>query len=203
MKILGNVESFHFIYTKLTEGLIVELKIAFIMSIFLTSPILFIQTYKFLEPGLYEEEKKTVLRYMFFPPLLFLLGMMVVYLIVIPVTWKFFINFRDITTTSNSVPIVLKAKISEYIELVLELFIGFGLAFQLPMIILVLAKFGFVCCNQLKSFRRYAIVLIFILSAVLTPPDILSQLILALPLILLYEISILFCHFTQNQKHRP
>ena len=191
-KLSKNPENFHFIYTKLTEGFITELKISFIFSFFLTSPVIFFQLYRFLEPGLYKNEKKVLLPYIFFPPVLFLIGIVLVYFIVMPITWKFFIGFQNIDL-KNGVKIILEAKISEYIDLILELFIGFGLAFQLPILLIMLTRLDIINYNQLKKFRRYAIVLIFILAAILTPPDVFSQLILALPLVLLYEISILLC----------
>lgn len=191
-KLSKHPENFHFIYTKLTEGFMTELKISFISSLFLTSPVIFFQLYKFLEPGLYKNEKKVFLPYIFFPPILFIMGILIVYFIVMPITWKFFIGFQNIDI-KNGVTVILEAKISEYIDLILELFIGFGLAFQLPILLIMLTKLGIINYTQLKKFRRYAIVLIFILAAILTPPDVFSQLILALPLVLLYEISILLC----------
>ena len=191
-KISNDSKNFHFIYTKLTEGFMIELKISFISSLFLTSPIIFFQLYKFLEPGLYKNEKKALVPYIFFPPVLFITGILIVYFIVMPITWRFFIGFQNLDI-KNGVPIILEAKISEYIDLILELFIGFGLAFQLPILLIMLTKLNIINYTQLKKFRRYAIVLIFILAAILTPPDIFSQLILALPLVLLYEISIMLC----------
>ena len=184
--------NFHFIYTKLTEGFMTELKISFISSLFLCSPIFFYQLYKFLEPGLYKKEKKVVMPYIFFPPMLFLIGVLLVYFVVMPITWRFFISFQDITP-KHGIPIILEAKISEYVDLIVELFIGFGLAFQLPILLVMLTKLKIINYHQLKKFRRYSIVLIFILAAILTPPDVISQVILALPLVLLYEISILLC----------
>ncbi len=188
----GDYGNFHFIYTKLTEGFMTELKISFISSFFLCSPIFFYQLYKFLEPGLYRDEKKTIMPYIFFPPLLFLIGVLLVYFIVMPITWKFFISFQNINP-KNGIPIILEAKVSEYVDLVVELFIGFGLAFQLPILLMMLTKLKIINYLQLKKFRRYAVVLIFILAAILTPPDVISQVILALPLVLLYEISIFLC----------
>lgn len=191
-KLSEDYGNFHFIYTKLTEGFIAELKISFISSLFLCSPIFFYQLYKFLEPGLYKDEKKIIMLYIFFPPVLFLIGVVLVYFIIMPITWKFFVSFQNISAR-NGTSIILEAKISEYVDLIVELFIGFGLAFQLPIILVMLTKLRIITYMQLKSFRRYSIVLIFILAAILTPPDVISQVILALPLVLLYEISIFLC----------
>ena len=192
VKLTASNTGFHFIYTKLTEGFITELKIAFIFGFFLTSPIFFYHLYKFLAPGLYKYEKKIIAPYLFFPPILFLTGVLVVYFIVIPVTWKFFISFQNLTP-ENGVMIKLEAKISEYVDLIVELFMGFGIAFQLPILLIMLTKLKIITASQLVQFRRYSIVLIFIVAAILTPPDVFSQIILALPLTLLYEISIFCC----------
>ena len=183
----------HFIYTKLTEGFMTELKISFISSFFFCSPFIVYQLYKFLEPGLYQDEKKIIIPYLFLSPLLFLLGVLLVYFVVMPITWKFFMSFQNIKPQNDGMSIILEARISEYIDLIIELFMGFGLAFQLPILLLILTKLQIINYEQLRKFRRYAVVLIFILAAILTPPDVISQIILALPLVLLYEISILLC----------
>ena len=191
-KISKNYEHFRFIYTKLTEGFMTELKISFISSLFFTSPIFFFQLYKFFEPGLYKNEKKLIFPYIFFPPMLFLIGIILVYFVVMPITWEFFTSFQNIKP-KNGIPIILEAKVSEYIDLIVELFIGFGLAFQLPILLVMLTKLNIINFYQLKKFRRYSVVLNFIAAAILTPPDVISQLVLALPLIILYEISLFLC----------
>jgi sec-independent protein translocase protein TatC len=197
-KLTMHDKNFHFIYTKLTEGFITELKIAFVSGLFFTSPFFFFQLYRFLAPGLYKHEKSVIAPYIFFPPILFATGVVLVYFVVIPITWRFFLSFQ--TTTTNAIPIRLEAKVSEYIDLIIELFIGFGIAFQLPIVLILLTKLQIISYKNLISFRRYAIVLIFIASAILTPPDVLSQLILAVPLMLLYEISIFCCKKTKTIK---
>ena len=192
VNILKDGEKLYFIYTKLTECFATELKIALVLALLCTTPIFFFQLYQFIKPGLYESEKKIILQCMFISPLLFLTGIVLVYFIIIPITWKFFISFNNIQL-QNSIPVALEAKVSEYIDLVIELCIGFGLAFQLPIVLLILVKFNILHHYQLKRCRRYAIVLIFIIAAILTPPDVVSQLILAIPLIVLYEIFLLLC----------
>ena len=192
IKLTANNTDFHFIYTKLTEGFMTELKIAFIFSLFFTFPVFFYHLYKFLAPALYKHEKSMLIPYLFFSPILFLTGIFIVYFIVMPITWKFFISFQNLTP-ENGVIIRLEAKISEYIDLIIELFTGFGIAFQLPIILIMLTKLKIITVSQLVKFRRYSVVLIFIIAAILTPPDVLSQITLALPLMLLYEISILCC----------
>lgn len=182
--------NFKFIYTKLTEAFITECKIAIVFAILISTPVIFYQIYMFLAPGLYKNERKAVLPFLFLSPLLFLLGIAIVYYIVMPISWRFFLSFQE---NSSVFSLNLEAKISEYIELVTELFLAFGLAFQLPIFTTLLVKFQLVTINNLCKSRRYVIVIIFILAAIFTPPDVISQILLALPLILLYEVSILFC----------
>jgi sec-independent protein translocase protein TatC len=189
-KLTANDPSFHFIYTKLTEGFVTEIKISFVVALFLTSPVFFFQLYKFLAPGLYKNEKRVLMPYLFFPPILFFMGMLLVYFVVMPITWKFFLSFQNL---SSSVPIRLEAKVSEYVDLIVDLFISFGIAFQLPILLVMLVKLKIITTHQLIKSRRYSVVLIFVIAAVLTPPDVFSQIILALPLMLLYEISIFCC----------
>ena len=190
---------FKFIYTKLTEAFITEFKVAIVAGIFLAMPLIFYQVYMFFAPGLYKEERKSVIPYLFFSPLLFLLGMIVVYFVVMPISWRFFLSFQSKDTV---LPLSLEAKISEYIELVTDLFLAFGLAFQLPVVINLLVKFQIVTIDTLHKARRYIIVIIFIVAAILTPPDVLSQILLALPLIILYESSIFFCKRLKNAQNK-
>lgn len=191
-KLMANDTSFHFIYTKLTEGFATELKISFVFALFFTSPMFFFQLYRFLAPGLYKHEKRVLVPYLLFPPILFFAGVLLVYFVVIPVTWEFFISFQN-PNHGSGVPIKLEAKVSEYVDLIIELFMSFGVAFQLPILLVMLTKLGIILPSQLIRFRRYSVVLIFVVAAILTPPDVFSQIILALPLMLLYEISIFCC----------
>ena len=192
LKLTDNNADFYFIYTRLTEGFMTEIKIAFVFSLFFTSPVFFYHLYKFIAPGLYKHEKSMIAPYLFFPPILFLIGVLIVYFVVMPITWKFFISFQNLVP-DNGIVMKLEARISEYVDLIIELFTGFGIAFQLPILLIILTKFKIITVSQLIKFRRYSIVLIFIIAAILTPPDVFSQIILALPLMLLYEISIFCC----------
>lgn len=195
IKLQSKNTSFKFIYTKLTEAFITECKVAIIFGIFFSLPVIFYHIYMFLAPGLYKNERRAVVPYLFFSPLLFLLGVILVYYVIMPISWRFFLIFQG---SSLTMPLNLEAKISEYIELVTELFLAFGLAFQLPVIINLLVKFQLVSINSLCRVRRYVIVFIFILAAILTPPDVISQILLALPLILIYEVSIYFSKKIKN-----
>lgn len=179
------------IYTGLAEAFITKLKVAIFTGVLFTFPVFAWHLYRFIAPGLFKRERKAMIPYLLCGPLLFLFGAMLVYYYVMPTAWAFFLSFEE--DLSSSLPVVLEAKISEYISLTISLIIAFGAAFQLPLVLVLLVHVGMLEVEKLESFRRYAIVLIFILAAVLTPPDVLSQIALAMPLILLYEISILIC----------
>jgi sec-independent protein translocase protein TatC len=188
------------IYTGLTEAFFVYLKVALYCGFFLAFPLIALQVYLFVAPGLYKQERKIILPYFFFMPLLFIAGGLIAYYYVIPLAWKFFISFEY--QPSASLPIVLEARVSEYLSLVLSMILGFGIAFQLPLILILLTQFGWLKPQWLKQYRRHAIVGIFIIAAILTPPDVISQVTLAIPLMLLYELSVLICiRITKKNSH--
>ncbi len=187
---IGGQNGQKIIYTNLTEAFLTYLKLSLLASIFLTSPFLALQFYLFISPALYKKEKNFILAILFFCPGLFFLGALMVYKLVFPLAFKFFLSFQNFNP-QNSLPIELQAKISEYLDLVMQLIFAFGLAFQLPIILICLVKFGILSVEGLRKKRKYWIVIIFSIAAVITPPDVLSQLALALPMIFLYEISII------------
>ena len=189
------------IFTALHETFITYLKVAFFAAIFLGSPILIIQIYKFIAPGLYKNEKKAILPYLISTPILFLLGGLIVYYLVMPLAIKFFLSFET-PGSSTSLPIQLEAKVNEYLSLIMRLIFAFGISFQLPILLNLLARIGVVNSNYLKSRRRYVIVIIFALAAILTPPDPITQVGLAIPLLLLYELSIFTVKFTEKKKYK-
>jgi sec-independent protein translocase protein TatC len=186
------------IYTHLTEAFFTYIKVACYTGFFFSFPFIAFQLYFFLAPGLYKKEKKILFPILLFIPILFFLGAYIVFDFVMPMAWKFFLSFEN--NTPGQLPVMLEAKIGEYLDLVLELMIGFGMAFQLPIILTLLAKVGVVKGSWLAAKRKYAIVLIFVIAAFLTPPDVLSQIALALPLLLLYEISIVICKAIEKAK---
>ena len=186
------------IFTALHETFITYLKVAFFAAIFLGSPILLIQIYKFIAPGLYKNEKKAILPYLIFTPILFLLGGLLVYYLVMPLAIKFFLSFETVGS-NTSLPIQLEAKVNEYLSLIMRLIFAFGISFQLPILLNLLARIGVVNSNYLKRTRRYVIVIIFTVAAILTPPDPVTQIGLAIPLLLLYELSILTVKFTEKK----
>ena len=188
------------IFTALHETFITYLKVAFFAAIFLGSPVLLIQIYKFIAPGLYRNEKKAILPYLIFTPVLFLFGGLLVYYLVMPLAIKFFLSFETIGTTTT-LPIQLEAKVNEYLSLIMRLIFAFGISFQLPILLNLLARIGVVNSNYLKKRRRYVIVIIFTIAAILTPPDPITQIGLAIPLLLLYELSIITVKFTEQKKN--
>ena len=194
-----DLNSRRLIFTALHETFITYLKVAFFTAIFLGSPILLIQIYKFIAPGLYKNEKKAILPYLVSTPILFLLGGVLVYYLVMPLAIKFFLSFETIGS-SSSLPIQLEAKVNEYLSLILRLIFAFGISFQLPILLNLLARIGVVNSGYLKSRRRYVIVIIFTVAAILTPPDPITQIGLAIPLLLLYELSIITVKFTEKKK---
>lgn len=187
------------IYTGLTEAFFTYMKVAFFAGIFLTFPVLLWQIWIFVAPGLYKNERRAFLPYLVATPVLFFLGGACVYYGVIPMAWPFFMSFQT-GAESTALPIELEARISEYLDLIMTLIFAFGLCFQLPVILSLLAKAGLITAQNLADFRKYAIIVIFIVAAILTPPDVLSQIMLALPLMALYEFSILLIRWS-SPKH--
>nr|WP_181378223.1 twin-arginine translocase subunit TatC [Pseudoroseomonas aestuarii] len=178
------------IFTALYEAFFTYLKVAMFGAVFISFPMWATQLWLFIAPGLYRSEKKALLPFLLASPVLFLLGAALAYYFIFPLAWKFFISFETPPGT-GALPVQLEAKVSEYLSLVMHMILAFGIAFQLPVALTLMAKVGIVSVAGLKKGRRYAIVGMFVVAAVITPPDIISQVGLAVPLILLYEISIL------------
>jgi len=189
------------IFTALHETFITYLKVAFFAAIFLGCPVLLMQIYKFIAPGLYKNEKKALLPYLISTPILFLLGGILVYYLVMPLAIKFFLSFESMGS-STSLPIQLEAKVNEYLSLIMRLIFAFGVSFQLPILLNLLARVGVVNSQYLKRTRRYVIVIIFSVAAILTPPDPITQVGLAIPLLMLYELSIITVRFTEKKNKK-
>ena len=187
-----------FIYTALQEAFFTELKIAFFFALFFAFPLISIQIWRFIAPGLYKNEKRAFLPYLIATPLLFFAGGSMVYYIISPIAWSFFLSYQNMG--SSGVPIRLEAKMGEYLSLMMRFIFAFGLAFQLPVVLGLMAKVNLVTYESLKKFRKYAIVMAFLSAAFLTPPDPFSQISLALPIIFLYEISIYIAKIIQKNK---
>src|SRR6478735_1020476 len=156
---------------------------------FIAFPIIANQIWMFVAPGLYRSEKRAMLPFLAATPVLFLLGASLAYYFVFPFAWRFFASFQD-PTGGGGVPIELLPRVSEYLDLVMKLIFAFGLTFEMPVLLTLLAKVGIISSKGLKKFRRYAYVGMFVIAAILAPPDVITQTGLAIPLIALYEISI-------------
>jgi sec-independent protein translocase protein TatC len=193
-------ENRRMIYTALTEAFFTYMKVAAFAAAFICFPVWAGQLWAFVAPGLYKHEKKAFLPFLMATPILFLAGAATVYYLVLPVAWKFFLSFETMGADSGGLPIELEAKVGEYLSLVMKLIFAFGVAFQMPVLLTLLARVGIISWADLVAKRRYAIVGVFIAAAVLTPPDIVSQLSLALPMLVLYEISIFSCRWVEKAR---
>ena len=190
------------IYTALQEAFFTYVKVAFFAAAFLGFPVIATQIWIFVAPGLYKSEKKAFLPFLIATPVLFFLGGAFVYYFVFPVAWKFFLSFEAAGGGTSPLPIQLEAKVGEYLSLVMQLIFAFGLCFQLPVACTLLGRAGIISSEGMKSKRRYAIVLAFVAAAVLTPPDVISQIGLAVPTIILYEVSIFAVRMIERSRER-
>lgn len=185
------------IYTGLAEAFFSYIKLSIFVAFSIVIPVICYQLYAFIAPGLLACEKKLIILILSFSPILFYIGSFFVFYFVMPRAWEFFLSYEN---NNINIPLVLEARISEYLDLVIQLTFAFGMAFQLPVIMVILAMLGLISSDFLKDRRRVSIVIIFILAAIFTPPDVISQIALAIPLLLLYEISIILCKLVENKR---
>jgi sec-independent protein translocase protein TatC len=187
------------IYTGLTEAFLTYVKVAFWAGTFLTFPFVASQLWMFIAPGLYRKEKQAFLPFLIATPVLFFLGAAMAYYVVFPLAWKFFVSFET-PGGPGMLPIQLEARVAEYLSLVMKLLFAFGLAFQLPVALTLMGRVGLISAEQLSKNRRFAIVGVFAGAAVITPPDIISQITLAIPILVLYEISIIAVRMVERRR---
>ena len=177
------------IFTGLHEAFFTQIKIAFFSAICFAFPVITVQIWRFVAPGLYKNEKTAFLPFILATPVLFVAGASVVYYLVMPLAWEFFLSFEQVGG-EGVLPMQLEPKVDEYLSLVMRLILAFGICFELPVFIILLTKVGLTNSASLKAKRKYAILVAFIVAAIVTPPDVISQVLLAVPVILLYEVSI-------------
>jgi sec-independent protein translocase protein TatC len=187
------------VYTKLYEAFFVEVRVAFFAAFFVAFPVIANQLWAFVAPGLYVKEKRAFLPFLIATPILFLLGASLAYYVVMPVAIRFFLGYQ------GQIPGIEQQALpamGEYLSFVMHFILAFGIAFLLPVLLMLMERAGLVTRDQLKRGRRYAILVAFVVAAVATPPDVISQFMLAIPLILLYELSLIAIWFTERRRAR-
>jgi sec-independent protein translocase protein TatC len=188
IKVLPADRSQHLIYTAPQEAFLVYVKISFVAGIFLAMPVIMFEFWRFVAPGLYEHEKKYLLPIVIVTVMFFACGVAFCYFVALPFGFQFFTSFA-----SEYISPMISTR--EFLSFTLKLLFSFGLVFELPVVVFFLARLGIIQSDFLKRYRRFAILIIFIVAAIITPPDALSQIIMAIPLCLLYEISVWVAHF--------
>ncbi len=187
------------IATSLTETFVTYIRLAIWSGFFVAFPYIATEIYLFISPGLYKRERVVLAPYLIAAPVLFFIGAALAYYFVMPKAWEFFISF-EMPKTEGGMPLVVEAKVSEYLGLVMHIILAFGLSFQMPIILTLLVRTGLIETSLLTRGRRYAVVILITLAAFITPPDILSQILLFIPLYGLYEISLLLCRAIEKRR---
>lgn len=181
-------EGLKVIYTGLGEAFFTYIGVSLYSAFFVSMPFFLLQMYRFTSPGLYHNEKKMLKPLIVSASILFYAGICFAYFFVFPLAWEFFASFQY---ANINLSLLLETRISEYVDFAFKIMLAFGMAFELPVLLIILLMLDLISLEALRSRRRHAIVIMFVVAAIVTPPDIISQICLALPLILLYEISII------------
>jgi sec-independent protein translocase protein TatC len=187
------------IYTAIFEAFFVEIKVAFFAATFFSFPVFATQLWRFVAPGLYNKEKRAFLPFLLATPVLFIIGASMAYFMAIPVALEYLLGFGG---SVGGVEQQALPGVDNYLNFVMKFIFGFGISFLLPVLLMLLERAGIVTLEQLKSARRYAIVGAFTIAAVLTPPDVVSQLLLAIPLCILYELALIAIWFTRRRRDK-
>ncbi|WP_434360013.1 twin-arginine translocase subunit TatC [Parasalinivibrio latis] len=202
--VFGEDSGRRMIYTGLHEAFFTYMKLAFFTAMFASLPLLLIQVWCFIAPGLYRSERKAYSPVFLVTPVLFVAGAGLAFYVVMPLAWEFFISFEMPQQSGEALKVELEARVSEYLNLVIKMLLAFGLSFELPVLFYVMAKVGALSVEDLIQYRKHAIVIIFLIAAFVTPPDIISQFSLGVPLVVLYETSILILRRTNRElKESP
>ena len=198
---LGDQEGRRMIFTALHEAFFTYIKVAFWAACFVSFPVVASQIYMFVAPGLYKNEKRAFLPFLVVTPFLFFAGGAMVYYLIMPLAWEFLLTQGD-DLSSQDLPVEEDPRVAEYLSLVMRLILAFGVSFQLPVALTLLARVGLVTVGGLRRWRKYAVVITFAVAAIITPPDLISQIALGIPILLLYELSILAIVLVERRRAR-
>jgi len=186
-------------YTQLYETFMTYVKLSIFSGLFVSAPFILFHLWSFVSPGLFRNERKSFIFILILSPCLFLIGASLVYFVALPIAIHFFLDFQTVHAATGSIDIVFDGKVNEYLSLVMMLILGFGISFQLPLLLTFLCRIGVLSAEMLARKRRHALVAILLCAALVTPPDIISQFSLGIPLYMLYEVS-LFIARRYNKK---